>query len=75
MPSYQDKIGLVGSITSGNNAGYSVRIENDAKQTGGFLILGWSQDRLNAFDYWVEKMADLEGFFDESGWEVEWPSH
>ncbi len=71
------KIGQVGRITLATDQaeiGHYVKVENDAENTGGFLILMASDAALRAdgSDNWVETPGDLEAFFRESGWEVEW---
>jgi hypothetical protein len=71
------RIGRTGTIVGGDlrGRGRFVKIEDDSKNTGGFLILT-SEDREfrggHVFDDWVENKADLEGYFRESGWLVEW---
>jgi len=42
--------------------------------SGGFLILTYDKvDRSgNAFDSWVESIEDVDLYFDECGWDVEW---
>ena len=47
---------------------------DDTSSSGGFLILTFDNvDRSgNAYDSWVESIVDVELYFAESGWEVEW---
>ena len=66
------KIGKLGKITTGELAGYFCRIEDDTANTGGFLILCWLDGTDQGFDNWVECAADLDQFFEESGWNVQW---
>ena len=68
----QSKIGKRGRITAGENAGFFVRVEDDSANTGGYLILCWRDGTDEGFDNWVEKLTDLDEFFMESGWNVEW---
>ncbi len=70
--SVTDKIGKKGRISSGKNAGFFVRIDDDSPNTGGYLILIWKDSPPEGYDYWVEKAADLEQFFREAGWDIEW---
>lgn len=67
------KIGTVGRIVSGDTDGEYVKVIDDADNTGGLLILtADAPDMRNAFDNWVEDMAALVQFFEESKWSVEW---
>ena len=66
--------GTLGQIKSGEGVGRYVEVLDDAENTGGFLICTYADaDRSpEAFDDWMESIADVEAFFDESGWIVEW---
>jgi len=68
------EIGRLGRIIAGKNQGEYVKVEDDSNGgTGGFYVLT-SGDKTPAlcFDDWVADRAGLEGYFRESGWEVEW---
>ena len=67
-----DKIGKLGRIKSGEHAGFFVRIQDDSTNTGGFLIVLWRESPTEGYDNWVENLGDLEQFFRESGWDIEW---
>jgi hypothetical protein len=69
-----DKIGQTGLVKNGPHAGFSIRIEYDAKDTGGYYILIWKVEPREGYDDWVQSQNDLEQFFVESEWIVEWPS-
>jgi hypothetical protein len=58
----------------GTEVGRIVEVIDDAENTGGFLIVTYANyDRgPEAFDAWVESIVDVELYFDERGWEVEW---
>ena len=57
----------------GDDLGKHVKVLDDAKSSGGFLILiGDGEAMKDGHDYWVEDLATLEGFFRQSGWIVEW---
>jgi hypothetical protein len=66
----------VGRITSGSDIGQFVLVRNDQERTGGFLIFQSSAPDVfsasEVFDNWVEQLSDLESFFSESGWDVDW---
>ena len=69
------EIGIIGLIESGDQAGMQVKILDDSKSTGGYLILtGENLDNkdLEAFDDWVATKNELEGYFNESKWEIKW---
>ena len=67
-----DKIGKSGRLKNGQHAGCFVRIQDDSSNTGGYLIIVWRDSPIEGFDNWVENSSDLEQFFRESGWEIEW---
>lgn len=68
------KVGVLGRIVAGDDAGRFVEIADDASTSGGFLILTYDNaDRSgNAYDSWMQSIIDVELYFAESGWEVEW---
>jgi hypothetical protein len=65
-------VGKVGRIKSGEYAGFSVRIDDDSRNTGGYLILLWKDATSTGYDDWVKDLTDLDAFFRESGWDMEW---
>ncbi len=68
-------LGVVGSIQSGNKAGWQVKIEDDTENTGGFLILtspNFSARLGEGFDDWVENESDLQQYFEEACWTIDW---
>lgn len=67
---------VVGRIASGHQQGRFVKIlPPGLSQTSGYLILINDQEDMqgNGGDYWVETREDLDGFFEEANWVVEWP--
>jgi len=66
----------VGRITKGVDTGQFVLVRGDQKRTGGFLIFHSSTPDVfsasEVFDNWVEQPSDLETFFAETGWDVDW---
>lgn len=68
------RVGVLGRIVAGNDAGRFVEVTDDTSSSGGFLILTFDNvDRSgNAYDSWVESIVDVDLYFAESGWEVEW---
>jgi len=67
------KIGTIGKIVKGDDSGCWIKIEDDSQNTGGFLI---HQSETTTFaegsDDWVENLEALEGYFQESMWEIDW---
>ena len=68
------RVGVLGRIAAGDDAGRFVEVTDDMSSSGGFLILTFDNvDRSgNAYDSWVESIVDVDLYFAESGWEVEW---
>ncbi len=71
-------VGVVGAVQNGPHPDMKVQIIDDTADTGGFFILQWwpgsgglGPDGM--FDNWVESPAALEEFWQEAGWQVEWP--
>ena len=68
----------VGRITTSPEAGQFVLVRDDRERTGGFLIFQSSAPDVfsapKVYDTWVEQREDLETFFAEAGWAVEWPA-
>ncbi|WP_087016514.1 hypothetical protein [Thaumasiovibrio subtropicus] len=69
------KIGQVGTIISGDDAGFEVRILDDSESTGGYLICisrSFNQKSSEGYDDWVEDYESLVGYFSESNWVIDW---
>lgn len=65
----------IGKILEGDDAGQYIRIEHDPDDTGGYYIYqstvkDFSSDE--TFDSWVENKNELEAFFSESNWVIDW---
>jgi hypothetical protein len=71
------RLGTLGKITAGQEAGRVVEVIDDFENSGGFLIFTYADmDRSpEVFDSWVQTIIDVDLYFDESGWEVEWADH
>lgn len=76
LPSSSDfafKMNSVGKIVYGYKAGYFLKVIDDSENTGGYLILTAETESFeHGHDGWVENMTDLQGYFEEAGWIVEW---
>ena len=69
------KIGKKGLINQGDMKGWYIRVDDDCKNTGFFLIISNSSpDMLSGvgYDDWVENEASLKDFFEESSWTINW---
>lgn len=67
------KVGMTGRICSGVDSGQYVKVLHDRIASGGFLILvSGSPTTTDGFDSWVPDWDQLERYFQESGWEVDW---
>lgn len=67
-------INKIGKIVAGLEAGRYVKLLDHTDDSGGYLILtaASSDMQTEAFDSWVESMAEVSKFFEESKWTVEW---
>jgi len=68
------RIGVVGEILTGDEAGLFVKIEDDREgSTGGFYILtAKDRDIKDGFDNWVVDEDSLRKYFDEAQWTIRW---
>lgn len=68
------RIHTPGRVVAGDSVGLYVEIVDDSKNTGGFLVLQhWEDDPSGwVYDDWVETRSDLEKYFKEGNWIVEW---
>jgi hypothetical protein len=63
------------TIGEGPRHGWLVRVKDDRSgSTGGVYVEMWSESEDKAFDNWLQDVADLDEYFTESGWLVEWQS-
>jgi uridine phosphorylase len=68
------RIGTLGVIVAGVESGRVVEVIDDAANTGGYLIFTYADLNRSpeVFDSWVESIVDVDLFFDEAGWQVDW---
>ena len=71
------KLNTVGKIIKGDNPEWFIKIKDDKEESGGFYIFQFKNrigdnDMGEAYDDWVEKFEDIETYFDDGNWEVEW---
>jgi len=74
-PARDLRTGVVGQIRAGREAGRFVELVDDSENTGGWLIFTYGRhDRSGeAFDTWAASIVDVDLYFDDCGWVVEWP--
>jgi hypothetical protein len=70
-------LGIPGKVLNGAHPNMMIRVDDDAANTGGYLIFQWwdgsnGPNEHGAFDDWVESQAALERYFALTGWSVEW---
>jgi hypothetical protein len=66
-----------GKVLNAPYPNMTVLVRHDPEQTGGYFIFQWwdgsnGPNEHSAFDDWVESAEDLQQYFTESGWTVEW---
>ena len=64
-----------GKILEGKLKNWYVFIQDDTKNTGGYLILlnaSLDPSDSRGFDDWVENWQSLEGYFKEAKWKINW---
>ena len=69
------KIGHTGKIVQGDDLGCEVLVIDDSESTGSYINSvseSFSHKSNNCYDDWVEDYQALNGYFEESGWEVDW---
>jgi len=66
------KINIVGKILTGDDAGSFLKILDDSRNTGGYLVLVSERESFeNGHDDWVENKLSLKYSFKVSKWEIE----
>ena len=69
------KIGEKGLINEGDMKGWYIRVDDDYKNTCGFLIIQNSSPDMSSgvgYDNWVENKASLKEFFEQNSWTINW---
>lgn len=67
------KINIIGKILQGDDKGSFIKILDDSKDTGGYLVLLSEQKTFEtSFDDWLEDMSALKKYFQESKWVIAW---
>ncbi len=67
------RVGVIGKILQGEEKGFFVKVIDDSDSTGGYLILTSEEKSFGSgFDGWVKNREDLEGYFREAGWKIDW---
>ncbi len=69
------KLNTFGVILEGEFNSWCVFIEDDSKNTGGYLILlspSLSKENPMGFDVWVENIQDVQQCVTEKKWKIKW---
>jgi hypothetical protein len=67
------KINMIGQIIKGDDLGRYIKIVDDIKNTGGYLILTSNEINFNdGYDDWVFDKKCLVKYFEESNWDIKW---
>jgi len=64
------QLDIDGIIREGLKTGWSIRIEYDPEDTGGYYIYTSNNDE--GYDSWILNYEDLEAVFHENKWVVDW---
>jgi hypothetical protein len=72
--------GQRGTILTGENAGWSVVIVDDAVETGGYVV--YLEDPnpdpdspdFTVYDWWLEHAAHIPVFIEDMDWQIRWPA-
>jgi hypothetical protein len=69
-------LGAQGRVTNSDSPIMHVLVEHDAKDTGGYFIYKWPPGTDASgpctFDDWVETAEDLQEYFEDAAWNIEW---
>ena len=70
------KLDTIGKILEGDQVGWYVKVEYDTA-SGGYYIYQFKnkveQNGLGeAYDDWLESLEDVQGYFEESDWNIDW---
>ena len=69
------KIETYGRIMEGSPKDWYIFIQDDANNTGGYLILisaSLDPDDPRGFDDWAENLQNLQDYFKEKKWKIHW---
>ncbi|MGF1768902.1 hypothetical protein L4D06_16150 [Enterovibrio makurazakiensis] len=68
-------IDRVGKVIEGDDVGTEIQVTQATDGTGAYYILmsdDFSNPETDKFDSWVESLEDVEEYFKESNWVIEW---
>lgn len=70
------QVGVTGKILEGRHKGWFIFIQDDAENTGGYLILVFNNINrflsFEGFDRWAENQETLQEMFDSAQWKIQW---
>ena len=68
-------IDRIGEVVKGDDLGIEIQVTQATDGTGAYYILmsdDCSDPKKDKFDSWVESLEDVEEYFKESNWVIEW---
>ena len=68
-------IDRIGEVVKGDDLGIEIQVTQATDGTGAYYILmsdDFSDPKTDKFDSWVESLEDVEEYFKESNWVIEW---
>lgn len=66
------KIETTGLILNGEFKNWNIFIQDLDQGKGAYLILLTSPDGSEGYDDWVENFYNLEGYFKQTKWNIQW---
>jgi len=66
------KIETTGLILNGEFKNWNIFIQDLDQGKGAYLILLTSLDGSEGYDDWVENFYNLEGYFKQTKWNIQW---
>lgn len=63
----------IGKIVEGKNKGWYIKLVDDSEKSGGVFIIEFPNPQSGeGFNSWLERKSDIEGYFSECNWKIDW---